>query len=394
MMPFSFTDSSTKRATHLAPGNQLEFQFFDLSAIIESDSPSYLDMFSQMYRRFRVKTFPPNGRLPVTYTVLTHADNPWGQPVMILNGNVHRLNNLRLLRAYIFDGVLNAMVAGIRSHFLIHAGVVEKQGQGVIIAADSGHGKTTLTLELVRRGFHFLSDELAAISRVDRHVYPFPRKLRILPDTLKLAGFPSAGDGAPVWLGKLLLDIDEIQPNSLGTPVSIRHIVILQNPDAPSGNLAPLAERELGVLVDRLDDALVAAVRRLEGVTAARTDVERGYPTLRYRATHRMAVLPQVEALCRQRNILLLDISKRPETRPNFHAPARLEPIPKSQAVVELLRRFQGGHQSALLQDEFGGSSTRLFMELASLVAAASSHNLFVGPLNQMADFVCDLISR
>ena len=49
----------------------------------------------------------------------------------------------------------------VRSHLLIHAGVVSRDGQGIILVADARHGKTTLVLELVRRGFQFLSDEMA-----------------------------------------------------------------------------------------------------------------------------------------------------------------------------------------------------------------------------------------
>lgn len=32
-------------------------------------------------------------------------------------------------------------------------GVVSHQGEGIILVAGAGHGKTTLTLELVKRGF-------------------------------------------------------------------------------------------------------------------------------------------------------------------------------------------------------------------------------------------------
>jgi len=191
----------------------------------------------------------------------------------------------------------------------------------------------------------------------------------------------------------LLLDIEEIQPGGMGQAAPISHIVILRDPAEPEPEQSTGPERELGVLVDRLDESLLAAVRQIKGVTEVRPDVERGYPTLRFRAAHRMSVLPQVEALCQEQQILVLDVSKRAQSHPTFETPARLEAIPKSQAVLELLRRFQGGHKSALLQDEFGGSSTRLFMELAALISQADCHQLFVGPLYEMADLVCGLTS-
>ena len=148
--------------------------------------------------------------------MLTQSDNPWGQPVMILRGQAWPLHAPDLQQGYVYDCILSAIVASVRSHFLIHAGVVAGNGQGIVIAADSCHGKTTLVLELVRRGFKFLSDEMAALDRTNGQVHPFPRSLRIRPGTLKLAGFPEAIAGAPEWLDKLLLDIDQIQPGSLG----------------------------------------------------------------------------------------------------------------------------------------------------------------------------------
>ena len=347
-----------------------------------------------MYRRFRARGAPAPSQKPVEFTVLTQPDTPWGQPVMILDGKVRPLSDPRLLEGYTYDGVLNAIVAGVQSHFLIHAGVVSCGGEGVILAADAGHGKTTLVLELVRRGCKFLSDEMAALGRADGRVYPFPRSLRVRPGTLELTGFPGAAVGAPEWLGKLLLDIEEIQPGSLGEAAPLTHVVILQDPSALEEQHLEDREPEMGVLVDRLDEPLLAAVRQIEGVTEVRPAVERGYPTLRVRAAHRMSVLAQVEALCQEQGILVLDVSKRAETQPAFDHPARLEAIPNSQAVMELLRRFQGGHKSALLQEEFGGSSARLFLELADLVRQAKCYQLFVGPLSEVADLVCGLVNR
>jgi len=375
---------------------QLQLRFFDLDVNIRSDSSAYINLFAQMYRRFRANGAPSPAQKPVEFTVLTNPDNRWGHPVMILDGEVWPLYDPRLLEGYTYEGVLNAIVASVRSHFLIHAGVVSWNGQGIILAADSGHGKTTLVLELVRRGFRFLSDEMAALGRADRRVHPFPRSLRIRPGTLELAGFPEAASGAPEWLGKLLLDIEEIQPSSMGQTAVISHVVVLRDPAEAGAERPDNSERELGVLVDRLDEVLLAAVRQIEGVAEVRPDSDRGYPLIRLRTVHRsrMSVLPQIEALCQAQRILVLDVVKRPEGRPVFAAPARLEAISKSQAVMELLRRFQGGHKSALLQEEFGGSSTRLFMELAALVGQANCYQLFVGPLPEVADLVCGLVHQ
>lgn len=371
----------------LAP-HQLRLRFFDLEACIRSDAGAYIDIFRRMYARFQ--TNGDSASPPTEFVVLTQPENPWGQPVLILDGDVWPLRDPNLRLSYVYDIILNTIVASVQSHFLIHAGVATNRGQGLIVAADSHHGKTTLILELIRRGFRFLSDEMAALGREDRRVYPFPRSLRVRPDTLDLIGFPRAPAG-PRWMGKLLFDIEELQPSSMGAPASIDHIIILKDPaeeeDNPGGG-----ERELGVLVDRLDNKLLEDISDLEGISHIRRCVERGYPAFRFRAADRMGKLSQIEVLCRKHRILILDISKRAERQPSFETPARLEPMSRSQAVMALLRRFQGGHKSALLQQEFGGSSTQLFMELAGLIGRAACYQLYVGPLQEMADLVCGLV--
>jgi hypothetical protein len=372
---------------------QLRLRFFDQDMYIQSNSCTLIDLFARMYRRFQVHDALAPAQPPIVFTVLTRPENLWSTPVLITDKDVWPVQDPGLLEGYAcYELLLNAVVTRVRSHIFIHAGVVRCGGQGIILAADSNHGKTTLVMELVRRGCQFLSDDIAALGRTDRQVHPFPRSLRIRPGTLELIGCSHMAARAPLWLGKLLVDIEDLRPASLGEAAAISHFVIVRDPAEAEGELPNGPERELGILVNRWDEAFLRAVRGIAGVTEVRTAVDHEYPLLWLRADRRMAVLSQIEALCQAQRILILDVIKRVESHPSFAAPARLEAIPKSQAVRELLRRFQGGHNSALLQEEFGGSSTRLFMEIAALVGQASCHQLMVGPLHEMADLVYGLV--
>jgi hypothetical protein len=281
----------------------------------------------------------------------------------------------------------------VRSHFLIHAGVVASNGQGIVLAADSHYGKTTLALELVRRGCKFLSDELAALGRGDRLVHPYPRSLRIRQGTLNLVGFPEAIARAKEWWGKLLLDIEEIRPGSIGQAMPISHIIILRDPAEEREARPGEADREIAILVDRVDETSLTSIQQIKGVTQVGLDRKQDYDVIRLHAPRSAPVVSQIDAFCLERNILVLDVINLPERYPSFKGVPRIEAISRSQAVMELLRRFQGGHQSALLREDLGGSSTRLFMELADTIESANCHQLFVGSLNEMADLVCDLVA-
>lgn len=371
----------------------INLRFFDTVASIKADSPVFTNIFTQMYPRFQVVKAVDSDCSPVEYVILSKPDNPWGKPVIMVDGQVRSLHNPRFLEGYTYETILFDIISRVRSHFLIHAGVVTYNDQAVVIVADSMHGKTTTVLELVRRGFRFLSDEMAALSRSDRQVHPFPRSLRIRPGTLERVGFGRAAQQAPVWLNKLILDIETIKPESMGQNAAISHIVILQDP-AKTGPEQQESNRVLSIYVDYLNDELLTAIKRIEGVSQVRADVIADYPLVTLQTNQRFSAMSQIEAICQEHEALILSVIWGKKSAPTFDKPARLETIPKSQAVMSLMQQFLARYKSTILQNEFNGNSTHLFMELATLIGRAKCHKLSVGPLNQTADLICDLFDR
>ena len=57
----------------------------------------------------------------------------------------------------------------------MHAGVVALDDRALLIVAPSAGGKSTLVIELLRRGWHYLSDEAAPIQPGSSMVHPWPR---------------------------------------------------------------------------------------------------------------------------------------------------------------------------------------------------------------------------
>jgi len=60
----------------------------------------------------------------------------------------------------------------------VHAGVVGWNGKAIVFPANSRHGKTTLTAELVRNGATYYSDDYAVFDS-DGFVHPFARLLSV-----------------------------------------------------------------------------------------------------------------------------------------------------------------------------------------------------------------------
>ena len=77
-----------------------------------------------------------------------------------------------------------------RELYTIHATALEKHGRGVLIPGNSGRGKTTSFLSLLRSGYRYLSDDHPLIRDAGTHVdiLPFPIKINVTDTTI--AFFP------------------------------------------------------------------------------------------------------------------------------------------------------------------------------------------------------------
>lgn len=87
-----------------------------------------------------------------------------------------------LEREHAFSLIMQWLLAEItrRVDFaLIHGGVVERDGEALVLPAMTGKGKSTLTTALLQHGFRFCSDELAPFAEGLRvRAYPVPIRMR------------------------------------------------------------------------------------------------------------------------------------------------------------------------------------------------------------------------
>lgn len=373
----------------LAP-HHLWLRVLDVIIAVQADAPQPLDSLACQYRRFRLEV-PPEPEPDLTFVLLTRAHPSGEQPALWSQDQVWPLPAPEQVPARLSLSLFNAVVAQVKTHLLIHAGVVAAQGQGLMLVADSGHGKTTLTVELVRRGFQFLSDESAALSLTDQRLHPFPRALSLRPGSQSLLSLAHPA-GTPARLGnKRLLDIDQIRPGALGQPVPPRYVIFLSQPKQTQ-QIATLPP-EISLYLDRLADDFLVDLSRLEGIVGA-PHLERSQArvTLHLRSGARYTTLRQIEQLCHHHQVWLLNVVNGPVSPVSFAGPARLEPLPMREAITALLPHYQGGYHSAALREQFNHSPSQLFVSLAAMLAQAQCYRLHLGPLSEMADLVAGLV--
>lgn len=106
-------------------------------------------------------------------------------------------------RRFLLDTVL-WWISSLRGFFLLHASALSRHGGVVAFASSTGGGKTTLALELLRRGWSITSDDVLALERRERSIYahPAPGVLNApaAEAALETLGVPLATIGDEVWL--------------------------------------------------------------------------------------------------------------------------------------------------------------------------------------------------
>lgn len=167
-------------------------------------------------------TYPkPHDGVP-DFTVRLFAARPWRRfvrPAVMIGGDYVLPEAAPLPLA---QGLLAAemgmnlqMALGQRRYLLLHAAVVERDGQALILTGISGAGKSTLAALLSLRGWRLMGDEFALLDPETGLIHAFPRLI-----SLKNASIATVAAELPA---------DRFGPLLEGTPKgSIRHVV----PDA------------------------------------------------------------------------------------------------------------------------------------------------------------------
>lgn len=163
------------------------------------------------------------------------------------------------LKERAFRSHFNAAVCGssaiFQRWFLLHrdyspwyASGVRIGDEAVIFSAPSGTGKTTLTLELLRRGCGFYGDEFIFVRKRDNVVFPFRRSLLIRDGTRALfaqdarlqhaceRGVYHDGPNARTW--HFIHACDLFGPQIEAAPAPLRAAILLERGERTS--LTPL----------------------------------------------------------------------------------------------------------------------------------------------------------
>ncbi len=142
---------------------------------------------------------------------------------------------------------INWCVISTRADFLqLHAATMVYDGKGVILAAGSGGGKSTLVVGLMARGWTYLSDEFALINPSTLNAHAFPKAVCVKAGAfgivrelgLSFAGRPHYVKGLKGRVG--YVNPRELGPKTIGTQARIRLVVFPKYTSGRQPRLNPL----------------------------------------------------------------------------------------------------------------------------------------------------------
>jgi hypothetical protein len=131
----------------------------------------------------------------------------------------------------------------VRAFVALHAGAVGSSGGGLVLPGPMESGKSTLVAGLLRAGWRYLSDEVAALDPISGRVYPFPKFLYLDQTSVDL--FPGLDDRLEDRDGLSRGRLDRtVRPGDLGAevsgPVPPRALVFLGQDRGGAPRLSPI----------------------------------------------------------------------------------------------------------------------------------------------------------
>jgi len=363
------------------------FRILDVHVTLEGP-PELIEPVSYAYRRFEVDRFERTADAEVAVR-LTDPDT-----LQLDDRAIPIVPGLDL--AAQFDHHLQAaLMDAVASHVVLHAAALtDGSGRGMILAAPSAHGKSSLALELARRGHGFLSDDLAPFEIDRATILPYPRAVAVRP-----------GKGAPIpepfltesrkenrvhRFEKTLLDVGEIlgEQALVDRPVPLGHVFLLT-----PGDGGPRTHSEVD-LAARLEDAdeLEGLFLATDGVDVLERSEGPSLRVWRLALDHAKGPTRALAPVLDGERVVLS--ATRWARQPDFTSAAEAVPVTRREAAERLAREVLNRRSGGRLLARYGGSLARVFVDLAGALSQARCWRVRVGGCAETADLVERLIEE
>jgi hypothetical protein len=344
---------------------QSTYYMLNLKFAIYSDQEKILTYFDKMYARFKVDS----NESAYKFYVIT-KENILGQPFVLADKEVHLLCDNEFCFQYAYMVILNKLKTLFKDIFILHAGVVSYDGKGVVIVGSSNFGKTTLTLELVKKGFKFLSDEFCSIHQETQEIYSFPRSIGISKGT---------PDREKQWI-----DIENFKKGCIENRAIGKYIFFLKG--MRSSDIQQ-SEKLIDVILSGEDEELISELQAIPGTKLINKHETNCYLVYRFGFYAGSSFTKYFDEICERHSqyILFSDLISTEVPYLYFNRDPFIEKIPKSTAALQLMKNL-------LNHSQYLKAPSKTLLSLGKIVKQIECYNLYVGKIDKTVDLIINLV--
>ena len=199
------------------------------------------------YLERRLAVLGAPGEPEQVYSVVATRDQGGDRYETYLDGEgLLSTPSLDLAMRHLLWHINQAVLRGDLDHLLVHASAaVTDDGSAIVLPGNMNAGKSTTVAALVRRGFAYLTDEMAAIDPATGRIDPYPRPVNLgrgswtlLPELQPTDWSPEQPCPADLW------HVDPRSMGRLGQPCAVGHIVAPQFEEGAAPTLVPISPAE------------------------------------------------------------------------------------------------------------------------------------------------------
>ena len=360
------------------------FSFFNYNIAIATDSRKTIRVFEEMYSKFLKHDLSGNRLDCYIIKGPSHKKNS----SVILNNELYPIADSDSLVFYSELLIFRVLYKYVGDYFILHAGVISRDGKGFIITGPSSFGKTTLVMELVSRGYKFLSDEYCSIRLNDYFVEPFPRSLGVK----KGSPFYSALDHKKCFYHKnekkISVACDNLYPGCIGQPCKPYCLIILKS----SLNNLSLKDKQIFALSLLKDDReFVNKICNNKSIQLLDKSLDDNFIFYRFSLAPDSSAAKTIQDLCVGHEDNILSQSVILDDRPDFNSSPTIKAMSKFDASLEVLKNLLNRSQEGNLYKRFKKQNSLMLHTMVGFINNLDCYELEPGTLKETADLIDSL---
>ena len=370
------------------------FSVLGVDFSLTTDNTHVREFFRAAYRRFRTGK-PAEGALKMTAMLGSGAAGSYVQAAdrrIDLSDRPMPEN-----RAFLF--LLNALMDRVSDFLVVHGAAFSIGDRGFILAGPPTAGKSTLALELCRKGAVFFSDDVAPLHRGTGMLHPFPRAIGVRRNAtatgwLDPASLPPASVHALPH--KWLVDAEALglSVSAAGDPpVRVESVFYLTTEAGPASS-APdqglAGERHLEIALAEADRTVLEELAAIPGISRLESVHASLFPLFTFSAARSANAMVAIAELCHRRRDVVLFLDEQRPVHPERPSEPVISEARWSGLLIELARELLNRSETGLLMESCGNLAG-LVSELSRVLSGARGWRLQSGDPGRTAELILEL---